>query len=434
MMRSTVTAGDAEPGHAAPRGPRPFVVEDRRRESDIITSFILRPLDGAPLPHYRAGQHLTLFADIPARGRQKRNYTVSTAPNGETYRISVKREANGIVSRWLHDEAVAGMSLDVAPPSGAFVLPEQADRPIVLVSAGVGLTPMVAMLEEIVRSDVRAQVRYVHCTRNGATHAFRDHVRELAQQAGDVTTTTFYSQPRDQDEAGRDYDVRGRLTVDWLATHAPVGRAEYFVCGPLGFIRDMVQGLHRRGVPVGGLHYEFFGPITDVLGEEESVEAPAAPAAQPVAERHTRVIGTLARDQIGGVLLDSAADAVVASDADGAIVAWNAGAERIFGFTEQEALGQSLDIIIPEPFRARHWQGYRETVASGQSRYGAGDMLAVPGLRKDGKRISLEFTIVLLKNPEGRVAGMVATIRDITARFEELKALRKQVMKDVAHD
>ncbi|MCK0198777.1 PAS domain-containing protein [Ancylobacter sp. 6x-1] len=130
---------------------------------------------------------------------------------------------------------------------------------------------------------------------------------------------------------------------------------------------------------------------------------------------------------MGAALLDSAADAVVASDAAGDIVLWNAGAERIFGFTEDEALGRSLDIIIPEPFRARHWEGYRETVASGVSRYGAGDMLAVPGLRKDGARISLEFTIVLVKDAAGTVSGMVASLRDVTARFEEMKALRKAV-------
>nr|WP_246544801.1 PAS domain S-box protein [Ancylobacter dichloromethanicus] len=126
-------------------------------------------------------------------------------------------------------------------------------------------------------------------------------------------------------------------------------------------------------------------------------------------------------------MLDNAADAIVASDAQGRIVLWNPGAARIFGFSEPEALGQSLDIIIPEPFRARHWEGYRETVASGESRYGAGDVLAVPGLTRDGRRISLEFNIVLLKDTAGKVTGMVATLRDVTPRFQEVKALKKQV-------
>jgi nitric oxide dioxygenase len=132
-------------------------------------------------------------------------------------------------------------------------------------------------------------------------------------------------------------------------------------------------------------------------------------------------------DEIGTALLASAADAIVTSDREGLVVSWNPGAERIFGFTPAEALGQSLDIIIPEPFRARHWEGYRHTVDSGTSRYGAGELLAVPGLHKDGRRISLEFTLALIKGPDGAVTGMVAVLRDVTKRFEEAKALRKRL-------
>ncbi|MGQ4274086.1 PAS domain S-box protein [Terrihabitans sp. B22-R8] len=134
----------------------------------------------------------------------------------------------------------------------------------------------------------------------------------------------------------------------------------------------------------------------------------------------------VAPEAIGAALLHTDADAVVVSDHAGFIVFWNPGAERIFGFTETEALGQSLDIIIPESLRARHWEGYRETAASGHSRYGAGDLLAVPGLRKDGSRLSLEFTITLLKDGES-VNGMIAVMRDVTAKFEEMRALRKKV-------
>jgi len=132
-------------------------------------------------------------------------------------------------------------------------------------------------------------------------------------------------------------------------------------------------------------------------------------------------------DQIGEALLASASDAIIASDRDGRIVFWNPGATRIFGFSEAEAVGQSLDIIIPEPFRARHWAGYANTVATGQSRYGAGDLLAVPGLHKDGHRISLEFTIVLLKDADGLVTGMASVLRDVSKKFEETKALRLQL-------
>lgn len=130
---------------------------------------------------------------------------------------------------------------------------------------------------------------------------------------------------------------------------------------------------------------------------------------------------------IGPALLASVSDAIVASDREGAIVFWNPGAERIFGFSAAEALGQSLDLIIPEPQRARHWEGYDRVIASGVSRYGAGDLLATPGLRKDGARISLEFSILLMKDPAGQVAAMVSVMRDVTARFEEMRALRKRL-------
>ena len=132
-------------------------------------------------------------------------------------------------------------------------------------------------------------------------------------------------------------------------------------------------------------------------------------------------------DEIGRALLAGASDAVVASDRKGRIIFWNAGAERIFGFTAAEAAGQSLDIIIPEPYRARHWAGYDETIRTGTSRYGAGAILAVPGLRKDGTRNSIEFTISLIKDSDGNVQAMAAIIRDVSKKFEEMKALRVQL-------
>lgn len=122
-----------------------------------------------------------------------------------------------------------------------------------------------------------------------------------------------------------------------------------------------------------------------------------------------------------------APDAVVISDADGVIRFWNAGAEHLFGFTAGEALGRSLDLIIPENQRPRHWEGYRRVMATGESRYGRGDLLAVPGLRKDGSRVSLEFTIVPLRGSDGQMAGLGAILRDVTPRFEELRSLRRRV-------
>ncbi len=132
-------------------------------------------------------------------------------------------------------------------------------------------------------------------------------------------------------------------------------------------------------------------------------------------------------DDLSAALLVSNADAIIAADAQGVIRFWNPGAERVFGFTAADAVGQSLDLIIPERQRDRHWRGYREVMRTGQSRYGDGDILAVPGVRKDGARISLEFTIVPLRDGSGELSGMGAILRDVTTRFNELQALRKKL-------
>jgi PAS domain S-box-containing protein len=131
-------------------------------------------------------------------------------------------------------------------------------------------------------------------------------------------------------------------------------------------------------------------------------------------------------------ILSAAADAVVATDRDGTIRVWNPGAERIFGHRADEALGRSLDLIIPERLRQRHWEGFRHVMATGESRYGEGDLLSVPGVRKDGRRISLEFTIVPIKDQAGRMQGLAAVMRDVTGRFEEMRALKKKLAEATA--
>jgi PAS domain S-box-containing protein len=132
-------------------------------------------------------------------------------------------------------------------------------------------------------------------------------------------------------------------------------------------------------------------------------------------------------DDLSAALMVSDADAIVAADAQGVIRFWNPGAERVFGFTAADAVGQSLDLIIPERLRDRHWRGYHEVMRTGQSRYGDGDILAVPSVRKDGTRISLEFTIVPLRDGSGGLTGMGAILRDVTSRFNELQTLRKRL-------
>lgn len=132
-------------------------------------------------------------------------------------------------------------------------------------------------------------------------------------------------------------------------------------------------------------------------------------------------------DGFSRALVEQSPDAILYAGSDGLIAYWNAGAERIFGFSADEAIGQSLDLIIPENLRKRHWDGFEKTMKTGQTRYGAGDLLSVPALRKDGSRISVEFSIVPFFDSRSQITGMAAVLRDVTKHFETMKALRRDL-------
>ncbi|WP_448954966.1 NO-inducible flavohemoprotein [Labrys neptuniae] len=245
-------------------GWRDFRIEEVVRESSVIKSFILRPTDGKNVMTHKPGQYLTFWFDLPGHPPIKRNYSISAAPNGETYRISVKREPHGLASGWLHDQ-VAGTILRVAAPAGEFFLAHPPERPVVLLSGGVGLTPMVAMLEAQVAAGSHVPVHYIHGTHNRETHAMRAHVRTLASQGKAVRVTDFHQTPLADEVAGSDYDVAGIITDDWLITNTPVGEADYYICGPRLFLRATVLTLSLAGVPSNRIHYEFFGPADELL-------------------------------------------------------------------------------------------------------------------------------------------------------------------------
>jgi PAS domain S-box-containing protein len=132
-------------------------------------------------------------------------------------------------------------------------------------------------------------------------------------------------------------------------------------------------------------------------------------------------------DLLAGAVMATVSDAIIAADKDNIIRFWNPGAERIFGYPREEAVGQSLDIIIPDRLRKRHWEGYRRVMAGGNSRYGHGDILAVPGIKKDGTAISVEFTIIPLIDGGGGLIGVGAIMRDVTAKFNEIRALKRRL-------
>lgn len=243
-------------------GWRAFEVVEVRPESSVITSFVLKPKDGGPILRHRPGQYLTFWFDVPGHAPIKRNYSISCAPNDETYRISVKREDKGLASGWLHDNARVGMVLKVGAPAGDFFLPEKPQRPVVLLSGGVGLTPMVSMLETLVAEKADTEVHYVHGAYDAGVHAMGPHIRALTAAHPRARSTVFYEAPANDADG---HDHAGRISGAWLSQQTPIEEADYYLCGPRPFLRALVSDLRKAGVPVDRIHYEFFGPADEIL-------------------------------------------------------------------------------------------------------------------------------------------------------------------------
>ena len=242
----------------AGRAARQFSVIERVEEAENITSFYLAPADGRPLPPFKPGQHLPIDLHLPEPfGRASRSYSLSAASNGLTYRLSVKREENGVVSRAMHDTLGKGDVINAHAPSGDFVLPE-GDTPVVLASAGVGQTPMLSMLQHIAREGDERPTWFVHGARNGREHAMRDEVEALVNSSRHIETRILYSKPDPQDRVGRDFHAAGRVTARSLLDLKAGPDAIYMLCGPAVFVSDIQSGLEAAGVPQGRIHFETF--------------------------------------------------------------------------------------------------------------------------------------------------------------------------------
>lgn len=237
------------------RGSRPFVVARKERESAEITSLYLEPADGRPVSDFSPGQYIGLRVVIDGQ-EHRRNYSLSSAANGKSYRISVKREGGGAVSRHLHDTVTVGSTLEIYPPAGEFVL-RDGDRPLVLISGGVGITPMLAMLEAGLRT--ARPIHFIHCARSRDVHAFRDYIDAQAAQHPQLRRYFCYGQHADG--AADAPDAVGLLTPERLAQWLPEGRDvdAYFV-GPTPFMAQLRRDLLQLGVPAAQTHWEFFGP------------------------------------------------------------------------------------------------------------------------------------------------------------------------------
>lgn len=230
----------------------------KTRESEDVVSLEFIARDGDALPGFEAGQHLPIEIEVVGKpGRVRRTYSLSNAPGAGHYRISVKREPGGLVSNLLHDMLDEGAIVGARAPAGDFRLVHSA-RPVVLISAGIGVTPMVSMLHALA-SDGR-RVTFIHGARDGAHHPLAAEVRELAARHANVTKHISYSRPRKADVRGCDHDREGRITLAVLAQLVTDPDADCYVCGPTGFMADVADALDRIGVAAGRVHTETFGP------------------------------------------------------------------------------------------------------------------------------------------------------------------------------
>ncbi|MDX3907401.1 MAG: NO-inducible flavohemoprotein [Pigmentiphaga sp.] len=238
------------------RGARAFRVARKEAESAEITSFYLVPADGGALLDFTPGQYIGLKLSIDGT-EIRRNYSLSAPPNGREYRISVKRVGDGVASNYLHDHVGAGDTIEVFPPSGNFTL-QASDKPLVLISGGVGITPTLAMLDAALRTS--RPIHFIHCARNRAVHAFRDYVDAAAAKFPRLKRFYCYDE---YDSAAQRPDATGWLTREQLEQWLPRERdIDVYFLGPQPFMRNVRRYLKELNVPEAQSRYEFFGPAS----------------------------------------------------------------------------------------------------------------------------------------------------------------------------
>ena len=278
------TTGDkgraAAPGAPAWPGFRKVRVSGKNRESATVTSLALEPVDGPLLTAALPGQFVVVRLGL-ARGAapQMRSYSLSGEPGARCYRISVKREARGVAGAYIDEEVRIGDVLEISAPRGNFTLPP-GDGPVVLLSAGVGATPVIAMLHALAAEASQREVWWLYAARSGSEHPFAQEVRSLLKSMSGGHSHICYSSPGPEDRLGVDFDASGRLHVGMLRELQVPRNADFYICGPSAFMGDLTAGLATWGVAAGRVHTELFGAGPSIT--PGIVAAPSRPPHAPV--------------------------------------------------------------------------------------------------------------------------------------------------------
>ena len=263
-------------------GFRQMRVANIHKESDSVTSFILGPIDGQPLPVFEAGQFVVLRLLVePGKSPVLRGYSLSDLPAADHFRISVKNESNGIGSSFLCNRAREGDLLDVSAPRGSFTL-RPSQNPVVLLSAGVGATPVMSMLHSLVAERSQREIWWIYGARNRVDHPFAEESRSLLKQLSRGRRYIVYSRPAANDQVGADYDAPGHIDAALLERIGVSQSSDFNLCGPPSFLQNMRDGLRNWGVLAGNVHTEIFGALDAITpGMAQVDHTPHLPQGPP---------------------------------------------------------------------------------------------------------------------------------------------------------
>jgi ferredoxin-NADP reductase/MOSC domain-containing protein YiiM len=280
--------GAGNPGLAVEEHPpawpgfRPMRVASIHKESDNVTSFVLAPADGKPLPAFEAGQFVVLRLLVDSgKPPVLRSYSLSDLPAPDHLRISVKSEMNGTGSAFLCTQTREGDVLEVTAPRGSFTL-RPGENPVVLLSAGVGATPVMSMLHALAAEKSQREIWWIYGARNSAGHPFREESRSLLNQLSRGRGYIVYSRPATTDQAGADFDAPGHIDTALLEKIGVPQASDFYLCGPTSFLQSMRDGLQSWGVVAGNVHTEIFGSLDAVTpGMAQVAHTPHLPEGPP---------------------------------------------------------------------------------------------------------------------------------------------------------
>jgi len=295
-------------------GFREFVVQRREFEDGkcSICSFYLVPVDGKPLPDFRPGQFLTFRLSIEDSVTHQpkavvRCYSISDAPRPDYYRISIKRIPApadlsdlppGLSSSFFHDHVQENSRILVKAPSGHFHLMEVEPLPIVLIGGGIGITPMLSILNTVLESEISREIWLYYGVRNGNEHVMKQHLQTLARAYDNFHLHVCYSAPNDDDLEGVDYQHNGRVTISMLRSTLKLMRYQFYVCGSRPMMESLVPGLEDWGVDSGDIYYESFGPASLIKHDKAVLSATKPPITVTFSQSGKSILWNSAADSL----------------------------------------------------------------------------------------------------------------------------------------